>query len=70
VIRTLVEGRDVPGYASLMVVMLFGIAMQMIALGVLGEYVGRLYQEAKGRPVYLVRRLYDFAAAPADGGEP
>ncbi len=58
--RTLIFGRDVPGYASLMVVVLFGLAMQMVALGVLGEYVGRLYQETKGRPVYLVRRVYRF----------
>jgi polyisoprenyl-phosphate glycosyltransferase len=62
VIRVLVVGRDVPGYASLMVVMLFGFAVQMIAFGVLGEYVGRLYEEAKGRPVYLVRERLGFDA--------
>lgn len=65
VARTLMLGRDVPGYASLMVVMLFGLAMQLIAFGVLGEYVGRLYQEAKGRPVYVVRRVYSFDKAGA-----
>jgi glycosyltransferase involved in cell wall biosynthesis len=54
--RVLVYGRDVPGYASLMVVILFCFAVQMMAFGVLGEYVGRLYQEAKGRPIYIVRR--------------
>ncbi len=64
IVRTLMFGRDVPGYASLMVVMLFGIAMQMVAFGVLGEYVGRLYQEAKSRPVYLVRRIYSFGSEP------
>jgi len=56
VLRVLLFGRDVPGYASLMVVILFGFALQMIAFGVLGEYVGRLYQEAKGRPIYLLRK--------------
>jgi len=56
VLRVLIFGRDVPGYASLMVVILFGFALQMIAFGVLGEYVGRLYQEAKGRPIYLLRK--------------
>lgn len=55
VARVLVVGRDVPGYASLMVVMLFCFALQMMAFGVLGEYVGRLYQEIKGRPIYIVR---------------
>ncbi len=60
IVRVMVAGRDVPGYASLMVVMLLGFAVQMLAFGVLGEYVGRLYQEAKGRPVYLVRERLGF----------
>ncbi len=60
VVRVLVIGRDVPGYASLMVVILFAFALQMIALGVLGEYVGRMYQEVKQRPPYLVRERIGF----------
>jgi polyisoprenyl-phosphate glycosyltransferase len=60
VIRVLVVGRDVPGYASLMVVILFAFALQMVALGVLGEYIGRMYQEVKGRPIYLVRDRVGF----------
>ena len=60
VIRTLIVGRDAPGYASLMVVILLGFAVQMIAFGVLGEYVGRLYQEVKGRPIYVVRQRLGF----------
>lgn len=55
VLRVLLYGRDVPGYASLMVVVLFCFALQMVAFGVMGEYLGRLYQEAKGRPIYLLR---------------
>jgi hypothetical protein len=43
-----------------MVVLLFSFAAQMIAFGVLGEYVGRLYQEAKGRPIYVVRARIGF----------
>ena len=58
--RVLIVGREVPGYASLMVVVLFGFAIQMIAFGVLGEYVGRLYQEVKGRPIYVVRARVGF----------
>jgi len=50
----------VPGYASLMTVVLFGFAFQMMAFGVLGEYVGRLYQEVKGRPIYVVRARVGF----------
>jgi hypothetical protein len=60
VVRVLVVGREVPGYASLMVAILFAFAFQMIALGVLGEYIGRMYQEVKGRPIYLVRDRVGF----------
>ncbi len=56
ILRVLLFGSDVPGYASLMVVILFCFAVQMVAFGVMGEYVGRLYQETKGRPIYLLRK--------------
>ncbi|QDY70966.1 glycosyltransferase family 2 protein [Qingshengfaniella alkalisoli] len=52
--RTLIFGRDVPGYASLMVVILTLGAVQLISLGIIGEYLGRLYVEVKQRPIYLV----------------
>lgn len=60
--RTLFLGRDLPGYASLITVVLFLGGVQLIGLGVLGEYIGRLYGEAKGRPIYIVRERYDDAA--------
>jgi glycosyltransferase involved in cell wall biosynthesis len=60
IVRVLIVGREAPGYASLMVVILLGFAVQMIAFGVLGEYVGRLYQEVKGRPIYVVRTRIGF----------
>jgi len=60
IVRVLIVGREVPGYASLMTVVLFGFAIQMMAFGVLGEYVGRLYQEVKGRPIYVVRARVGF----------
>ena len=60
IVRVLMVGRDVPGYASLMVALLFGFALQMIALGVMGEYIGRMYQEVKGRPTYLVKDRIGF----------
>ncbi|MEL6928554.1 MAG: glycosyltransferase family 2 protein [Cyanobacteria bacterium J06600_6] len=60
VIRTLVFGVDVPGYASLMVAILFLGGIQLITLGVLGEYLGRVYEEVKGRPLYFVREEYGF----------
>lgn len=58
VARTLILGIDVPGYASLLSVLLFLGGIQLIGLGVVGEYVGRIYDEAKARPIYLVRRRY------------
>ncbi|MDZ4371055.1 MAG: glycosyltransferase family 2 protein [Phenylobacterium sp.] len=61
-IRVLIVGREVPGYASLMIAILFAFALQMIALGVLGEYIGRMYQEVKGRPIYVVRTRIGFDA--------
>ncbi|MCA3708859.1 MAG: glycosyltransferase family 2 protein [Phenylobacterium sp.] len=54
IVHVLVRGRDIPGYASLMVVLLLFSSFQMIALGVFGEYLGRMYQEIKGRPLYII----------------
>ena len=54
-VRTLLWGVQVPGYASLMVAVLFLGGLQLLSLGVLGEYVGRILVETKGRPLYVVR---------------
>ncbi len=60
VIRTFIFGIDVPGYASLIVAILFLGGMQLLSLGILGEYLGRIHNEVKRRPLYLVRESYGF----------
>ena len=52
--RTLIFGVDVPGYASLIVSIAFFAGMQLISLGVLGEYIARIFDEVKDRPLYLI----------------
>lgn len=53
-LRTIFFGIDVPGYASLMVGMLFLGGVQLLSLGILGEYLSRVFTEVKGRPIYLI----------------
>ena len=64
IMRTVIHGIDVPGYASLLAVTLFLGGIQLIGLGVLGEYLGRVYSEAKQRPIYIVRDAHEGSKAP------
>jgi polyisoprenyl-phosphate glycosyltransferase len=56
--RTLFFNDSVPGYPSLMAVILFLGGIQLLSLGIIGEYLGKVFQETKGRPVYLVQEYY------------
>ena len=60
IIKTLATGIDVPGYASLMVVILFLGGIQLIFLGIIGEYLGRTFNESKHRPLYFIERYNEF----------
>lgn len=71
-IKTMILGVDVPGYASLMVSIAFFSGVQLLSLGVLGEYIGRIFAEVKRRPLYLVQERVGIATAAYEehGGLP
>jgi len=65
VIKALLYGADVRGYTSTMAVILFFGSLQLLSIGLLGEYIGRIYMESKLRPIYLVRREYSYGSGEA-----
>ena len=73
VFKVLIMGIDVPGYASTLVVILFFSGLNMLGLGILGEYVGRIFAEVKRRPIYIVERtigLGDYSSESLKGSFP
>lgn len=61
-IRTLLFGVDVPGWSTVVIGILFLGGVQLIAIGILGEYVSHIFTEVKRRPLYLASEIYDFTA--------
>lgn len=57
IVKAILWGEPVSGYPTIMTVMLFLGAVQLIAIGILGEYVGRIFNETKQRPVYVISQL-------------
>lgn len=57
IISKLLFGNDVPGYTSIMVTLLFLGGVELIGIGILGEYVGRIYMESKQRPRYIIKSI-------------
>jgi hypothetical protein len=62
-IQTFVYGIAVPGYASLLIVMLLLNGLSLISNGIQGEYIGRIFEEVKGRPLYVVGRTWNLGEA-------
>jgi glycosyltransferase involved in cell wall biosynthesis len=58
VLKTLILGVDLPGYASSICLILFFGGLQLLGIGILGEYIGRTYIESKQRPIYIVRSCF------------
>ena len=58
IIKTLIFGVDIPGYASMIAISLFLGGIQLMGIGILGEYIGRIYFEAKRRPPYIIEHIY------------
>lgn len=57
ILKVIIFGKDVPGYASLLTTVLFLGGIQLIGFGIFGEYLGRVYAESKRRPVYIIREI-------------
>jgi glycosyltransferase involved in cell wall biosynthesis len=73
-IQKLVFGIDVPGYASLLILLLFFNGLALISNGIQGEYIARIFEEVKGRPLYVVGTKIGFedkaAAKPVTAAKP
>jgi glycosyltransferase involved in cell wall biosynthesis len=67
-LKTLIYGTDVPGFPTLVISVMFFAGVQLISLGVLGEYLGRMYEEVKGRPLFLVAEELGTGPARAQTG--
>ena len=61
ILEKLIWGIDVPGYATIIVLILFFGAAQLFCIGIIGEYVGRTFEQSKNRPVYIAKEVLDYS---------
>lgn len=59
ILQKLITGIDIPGYATIIVLILFLGGMQLFCIGIIGEYVGRTFEQSKQRPIYIAREVLD-----------
>ena len=59
ILEKLIKGIDVPGYASIIVLILLLGSMQLFCIGIIGEYVGRTFEQSKDRPIYIAKEILD-----------
>ena len=59
-VQRLAYGIDVPGYASTIILILFLGGVQLLCIGIIGEYVGRIFEQSKHRPIYLAKEVLDY----------
>ena len=60
VLQKLIAGIAIPGYATIIVLILFLGGMQLLCIGVIGEYVGRIFEQSKDRPIYIAKEILDY----------
>lgn len=60
ILQKLIWGIDIPGYATIIVLILFFGSMQLFGLGIIGEYVGRTFEQSKNRPVYIAKKYLTY----------
>ena len=62
ILEKLFRGIDVPGYATIIVLILLLGAIQLFCIGIIGEYVGRTFEQSKSRPIYIAKEVLDYEA--------
>lgn len=65
ILQKLIAGIDVPGYATIIVLILFLGSMQLFCIGIIGEYVGKTFEQSKNRPVYIAKEILEPSAGSA-----
>jgi len=60
ILEKLIWGIAVPGYATIIVLILFFAAVQLFCIGIIGEYVGRTFEQSKDRPIYIAKEVLTY----------